>query len=314
MQRLCWAVCALFSKVKLLLVMGLLVASVKAQALTIFACEPEWASLAKELAPHATIYSATTAYQDPHFVQARPSLIAQLRRADLFVCSGSELEIGWLPALQMRANNPKIQNGQLGAFYASEQVERLGVLAQVDRSMGDVHAMGNPHVHFSPHRVAHIATQLAERLAQIDPSQRAQYLANEQHFQARWQAHTEALAVKAAPLQGLPVVAYHTSFHYLFDWLAINQTGDLEPKPGLPPTSGHLAALVSQHQTEPYRLVIYSDYQDGKGAHWLSDKMNVPTVQLAYSVDESKPEQASLFTLYDGVVSQLLQAVGSQHD
>lgn len=287
-----------------------LVSSHSAWALTIFACEPEWAALATELAPDASIYSATTAYQDPHFVQARPSLIAKLRRADLFVCSGSELEIGWLPALQIRANNANIRNGQPGAFYAAEQVERLDVLDKVDRSMGDVHASGNPHVHFSPVRIAVIAKALAERLSQIEPQKQAQYQANLQRFQQRWRQHVQTLEIKAKPLQGLSVVAYHTSFRYLFDWLGIQQVGDLEPKPGLPPTSGHLAALVGLYRQTPYQLIVHSDYQNGKGANWLADKTNASAIQLAYSVDKAKPEQATLFALYERVVTQLLRASG----
>ena len=293
------------SKFIALLLIGL---GFPAQALTLFACEPEWASLAKELAPEAKIYSATTAYQDPHYVQARPSLIAKLRRADLFICSGSELEIGWLPSLQLRSNNSKVRDGQPGAFYAAEHVERLDVLEKVDRSMGDVHGGGNPHVHLSPKRIAQIAVALAERLGQVEPSQISQFQANLKTFLERWQVHTQALAIQAKPLEGLPVVAYHTSFRYLFSWLGINQVGDLEPKPGLPPTSSHLAGLVSLHKQAGYQLILHSDYQDGKGAQWLAIKVKEPVVQLAYSVDPNKPEQADLFALYSRVISQLLEA------
>lgn len=293
------------SKLMALFALGL---SLPAQALTIFACEPEWASLAKELAPKAKIYSATTAYQDPHYVQARPSLIAKLRRADLFVCSGSELEIGWLPALQLRANNSKVRDGQPGAFYAAEQVERLDVLEKADRSMGDVHASGNPHVHFSPTRIATIAKALARRLSQIEPTQQQSYQANLESFLARWQQHIERLELQAKPLANAPVVAYHTSYRYLFDWLGVEQVGDLEPKPGLPPTSSHLASLMGLAKQTPYQFIVYSDYQDGKGAHWLSSKVGVPTTQLAYSVDPEKPEQADLFALYRQVINQLLEA------
>ncbi len=289
---------------------GLLLSSwtLPAHALNIFACEPEWGSLAQELVPDANIFSATTAYQDPHFVQARPSLIAKLRRADLFVCSGSELEIGWLPALQMRANNPNIRNGQAGAFYAAEQVERLDVLTQVDRTMGDVHGSGNPHVHFSPTRISTIADALAARLVEIEPGQKETIQANLAQFQTRWSQHISRLEQQAAPLRGLPVVAYHTSYRYLFDWLKIQQVGDLEPKPGLPPTSGHLASLMSLYQQTPYQLILFTDYQDGKGANWLADKVHLPVVQLVYSVDPDKPHQADLFALYQTVVQQLIEA------
>ncbi|MBW8192565.1 zinc ABC transporter substrate-binding protein [Neiella marina] len=281
--------------------------------MNIFACEPEWAALARELAPDANISSATTAYQDPHFVQARPSLIAKLRRADLFICSGSELEIGWLPALQMRANNPAIRDGQPGAFYAAEQVERLDVQEQVDRSMGDVHAGGNPHVHWSPSRIASIAKALAARLQQLDGEHAALYQQRLDDFLMRWQQHIGQLSAQAKPLKGTAVVAYHTSYRYLFDWLNIEQVGDLEPKPGLPPSSGHLASLVSLQQQQPFALIIFSDYHDDKGANWLATKTGVPAMRLAYSVDPNKPEMQDLFALYQSVIEQLLQSV-SAHD
>ncbi|GGA85764.1 zinc ABC transporter substrate-binding protein [Neiella marina] len=299
------------SKVWAVALTVLLSAAAPAQALNIFACEPEWASLAKELAPDANIYSATTAYQDPHYVQARPSLIAKLRRADLFVCSGSELEIGWLPALQMRANNNKVRDGRPGAFYAAEQVERLDVLDKVDRSMGDVHASGNPHVHWSPVNIGLIADALAKRLVVIDPANSEQYQQRFASFSQRWQAHSDKWATQVSTLKGMPVVAYHTSYRYLFDWLGIEQVGDLEPKPGLPPTSGHLASLVSLHKQQPYQLIIYASYQDGKAADWLSSKTGTEVMQLPYSTDPEKEELIDLFALYQTVINQLVASVAN---
>ncbi|MBD1390866.1 zinc ABC transporter substrate-binding protein [Neiella sp. HB171785] len=289
----------------------LLSAAAPARALNIFACEPEWASLAKELAPEADIYSATTAYQDPHYVQARPSLIAKLRRADLFVCSGSELEIGWLPALQMRANNSKVRDGQPGAFYAAEQVERLDVLGKVDRSMGDVHGGGNPHVHWSPTRIEQIAKALTQRLIVIEPANAERYQQQLASFLQRWQTQREQWAAQASSLNGVQVVSYHTSYRYLYDWLGIEQVGDLEPKPGLPPTSGHLASLVSLHKQKPYQLIIYASYQDGKAANWLSSKTGTAVLGLPYSVDPNKEQLVDLFGLYQTAIDQLLAAVAA---
>ena len=154
------------------LLLGLLLASGLAQAeLRIFACEPEWAALARELVPDATIDVATSHVQDPHYVQARPSLIAKMRQADLVICSGAELEIGWLPALLQKANNAAVMDPQRGLFYAAEQVERLDVQAHSDRSQGDVHAAGNPHVHLSPEHILTIANALAPRLQLLQPQQ-----------------------------------------------------------------------------------------------------------------------------------------------
>ena len=131
-------------------------------ALNIFACEPEWGALAKELGgDKASIYVATTALQDPHRIEARPSLIARARTADLVVCTGAELEIGWMPLVQRQSGNARIQAGQPGYFEAASQLVLIEIPQRVDRSMGDVHAAGNPHVHLDPSNIARVAAALA---------------------------------------------------------------------------------------------------------------------------------------------------------
>lgn len=143
---------------KIIILTLMLMATPTMAALNIFACEPEWASLANELGgERVKTYSATTAYQDPHHIEARPSLIAKVRRADLLVCSGADLEVGWLPLLQRQASNAKVLPNSLGYFEASSMVERLDIPVKVERSMGDVHAAGNPHVHLDPRRIQIIA-------------------------------------------------------------------------------------------------------------------------------------------------------------
>jgi len=271
-------------------------------ALNIFACEPEWAALSREIAPDATIYSATTAHQDPHFVQAKPSLIAKMRRADLVICSGAELEVGWLPALLMKANNADVQSTEQGLLYIAEHVERLDQLEKVDRSMGDVHAMGNPHVHLSPEAISRAAAVLTERLIQLDSARLAEYRAAEVSFQQRWSKAVSRWTEQAAGLANRPLISYHSSYRYLFAWLGIRQIADLEPKPGLPPTSAHLAALLSQLQSTAVGGVVYTSYQDPKPASWLADKAGLPALQLAYSTEQ----QESLFSLYQRIIDTLL--------
>ncbi|MBY5992277.1 metal ABC transporter solute-binding protein, Zn/Mn family [Ferrimonas balearica] len=279
-------------------------------ALSVFACEPEYAALVSELAPEASVYSATTALQDPHQIQARPSLIAKVRRADLLVCAGAELEVGWLPMLQMKANNPKARDGQPGMFYAAEQVETLDQLTQVDRTMGDVHADGNPHLQFSPSRMLAIAEALTERLAQVDPQNAEAYRTNLADFRARWQAAIPRWEAQAAPLKGKKVIAYHTSFRYLFDWLGMEQVGDLEPKPGLPPTTGHLATLLKRADEGDLMAVIHTGYQDSRGAQWLADRAALPRVRLPFGPGEEGI--ADLFALYDRVIAQLVTVAEAQ--
>ncbi len=273
-------------------------------ALTIFACEPEYASLAAELAPNANIFSATSTKQDPHHVQARPSLIAQLRQADLAICAGAELEIGWFPLLQRKANNPLVLDGAVGMLYAADVVEAIDQHDRVDRSMGDLHRAGNPHFQFSPQRVGIIAQAIRDKLMLIDPAQASHYQKHWQQFDRRWHQATERWQQQALPLVGMKVVAYHTNFAYLFEWLGIDKIADLEPKPGLPPSSSHLAQLVTQLQEQPVEAIIYTDYQDARGAQWLAKQTKAPPLLLPLAPQVAADDD--LFRLYQRVLEQLL--------
>ncbi|MBA6291836.1 zinc ABC transporter substrate-binding protein [Colwellia sp. MB3u-70] len=297
---------------KLLLGSALLTLSHCALAqMNIFACEPEYAALAKELAPDARIYSATTAMQDPHQVQARPSLIAKMRQADLVICAGAELEVGWLPMLQMKAANVQVRSTDKGLFFATEHVKTLDQMSNVDRSMGDVHSLGNPHVHFSPQRMLTIAQALTDKLIQLDEKQSAGYQQQLSRFTARWQLAMTQWQVKARDLQGMKVIAYHSSFRYLFDFANIEQVADLEPKPGLPPTSSHLASLLKRAKKGDIAAIIIASYQDQRGAHWLAEKSNLPVIVLPLSVGGNE-QSNDLFSLYDSTLDLLTQAYRAQ--
>lgn len=285
----------------------LLAASAHA-ALTIFACEPEWAALAAELGgDKVQVYSATTAKQDPHRIEPRPSLIAKLRRADLMVCTGADLEAGWAPMLLRQAANPKVRPGQPGYFEAAAQVQRLDVPARVDRAAGDVHAGGNPHVHTDPRRIAVIAERLAERLAQLDAANATHYRARHADFAARW---TKALATwqaRAASLRGVRVVAHHKDWVYLYDWLGLVAAGTLEPKPGVPPSAARLAALKAELARAPARAIVRTPYQDPRPGEWLAQQTGTPLVVLPYTVGGSA-RATDLFGLVDDTLDRLLGA------
>ena len=272
----------------------------------IFTCEPEYAALAKELAPDARIYSATTAMQDPHQVQARPSLIAKMRQADLVICAGAELEVGWLPMLQMKAANAKVRNTDLGLFFAADHVETLDKMSNVDRSMGDVHSQGNPHLHFSPPRILAIAKALTEKLIQLDSDNSRDYQQQLERFSSRWTLASAKWQETASKLSGMKVIAYHSSFRYLFDFSGIEQVADLEPKPGLPPTSGHLAGLLKQANNSDITAIVIASYQDKRGANWLAEKSNLPVIVLPLSVGGNE-QSNDLFSLYDNVFDLLSQ-------
>jgi zinc/manganese transport system substrate-binding protein len=278
-------------------------------ALSIFACTPEWGSLAKELGgDKARVYVATTALQDPHRIEARPSLIARARNADLMVCTGAELEVGWVPLLQTQSGNAKIQAGQPGYFEAASVVPLIEKPARLDRAMGDVHAEGNPHIHLDPRNIEKVAAALGERMAILDPSEAAYYRAREKAFLERWRQASERWEKQVAPLRGTPVVVYHRDLSYLVTWLRMREVGSLEPKPGLPPTTAHLSELLAQLRKTEAKMVVRSAYNDPRAGEWLAERAKIRSVVLPYTVGGT--EQArDLFGLYDDTIAKLLAAV-----
>ncbi|WP_229219655.1 metal ABC transporter substrate-binding protein [Rugamonas fusca] len=274
----------------------------------VLACEPEWEALTTELGgDKVKVSSATNALQDPHRIEARPSLIARTRNANLLVCTGLELEVGWLPVLIQQSGNGRIGAGQPGNFEAGAYVPRLDVPGKVDRSEGDVHAAGNPHIQQNPHNIALVAVALAKRLAELDPANAAYYQARQKDFAARWDAAMQKWEKQAAPLKGVAVVEHHKNMEYLMNWLGLRQVGTLEPKPGVEPSAAHLSELLGQLQRQPARMVLRAAYQDGRASQWLSEHAKIPAVVLPFTVggdDRAK----DLFGLFDSTVQRLLDA------
>ena len=277
-------------------------------ALRVFACEPEWGALAQEIGgAWVEVSVATTALQDPHQIQARPSLIARARNADLVVCTGAELEVGWLPVLLQQSGNAKVQPGQPGHFSAADAVRKLDVPTQVDRSQGDVHAAGNPHIQTDPRNIALVAQALGTRLQQVDPAHAADYARAQADFALRWQQAMGRWAAQAAPLRGLPVVSQHKAFVYLYDWLGLKEVAVLEPKPGVEPTASHLQSVLASLKATPARMVLHAAYQDARPSEWLSKNAGIPVVKIAFTVGGSERAR-DLFGLFDDTVARLLAA------
>jgi zinc/manganese transport system substrate-binding protein len=297
-------------RITTILTLWLLTLALPAQAkLNLFACEPEWAALASELGgEQVEVYAATTALQDPHHIEARPSLIAKVRKADLLVCSGAELEIGWLPMLQRQAGNPQVLPGRPGYFAASDFVERLDVPDKVDRSMGDVHASGNPHVHLDPRRLLQIAKALSQRLQELDSDRSDVYRQRMDDFEQRWRLAMQRWEARAAPLQGIRVVVHHRDWSYLFEWLGLLEAGTLEPRPGLPTSAGHLVELKDALAETPARLIIHTAYQTDRPAKRLAEMSAIPVVELPYTIGGA-PGTDDLFGLYDVTLQRLLEVV-----
>lgn len=273
--------------------------------LNVFACEPEWSSLASELGgERVKSFSATTAFQDPHHIEARPSLIAKVRRADLLICSGAELEVGWLPMLQRQAGNPSVLPGKPGYFEAAAMVQRLDIPVEIDRSMGDVHTSGNPHVHLDPGRLLTIAEALTTRLIEIDPNGVDVYQLHLNNFKQRWQLAMKQWRQQAEPLKGKRIVVHHRDWVYLFDWLGIEIAGALEPRPGLPTTAGHLVQLKQSLLAKPAAMIVHTTYQNSRAAKRLSQMTNIPVVELPYTVGGDKNVK-DLFGLFDVTINKM---------
>ena len=277
--------------------------------LNVFACEPEWAALVREIGgADVRVYSATTALQDPHRIEAKPSLIAQMRRADLVVCTGADLEIGWLPVLLREAGNARVQPGRPGYFEASRWVTLIEKPATLDRSQGDVHAAGNPHIHTDPRNIGRVGAALAVRMAELDPPGAAAYQAGWKEFSTRWDAAIARWQLRAAPLKNLPVAVQHKSFSYLLNWLGMKEVVTLEPKPGVEPSVSHLARVAEQLRTTPARAVLRAAYQSPRPASWLAERAGIPALALPYTVG-GNDRARDLFGLFDDTLDQLLKTV-----
>jgi zinc/manganese transport system substrate-binding protein len=293
-----------------ILVLVLLLSFIKTAeaALNLLACEPEWAALAEELGgDKVSVSSATTALQDAHHIEARPSLIAKARNADLMICTGAELEVGWLPLLLTQSGNDKIQPGTPGFLEASSFVAKLEVPKLLDRAQGDVHPAGNPHIQLDPHNIAKVGEVLAARLSQLDSGNAAAYQANGKAFQERWRSAVQAWERQAAPLKGVAVVTHHKDMTYLLNWLNMREIGNLEPKPGLPPTAGHLAELLANLKRDPAKMILRTPFQDERPSEFLADRTKIPAVVLPFTVGGTV-QAKDLFGLFDDTLQRLLKA------
>lgn len=275
-------------------------------AIRVLATTADWGALTTELGgEQVNVYVATSALQDVHRVDAKPSLVARTRTADLVVATGAELEIGWLPVLVRESGNSRIQPGRPGYFEATSVLTLVEKPASFDRSLGDIHPQGNPHVQLDPHNIALVAKALTERLTKLDGAHAQYYAERAKDFDARWQAAIQRWESRGAALKGVPVVVMHRDQAYLCRWLGLQEVAAIEPKPGIPPTAGYLGQLVTKLKAAPPRLIMANAYNDPKAAKWLSERVNAPVVVLPFSVGGT-PEAKDLFGLFDDTLNRLL--------
>ena len=271
----------------------------------VFACAPEWGALAEEIGgDNVSITVATAASQDVHFVRAKPSLLAAMRKADLVFCSGASLEQGWLPLLVRKAGDSDVQQESIGWLMASDYVEKLDVMANADRSQGHVHPEGNPHVHLDPRNIDIIAEMLAERLLLIDRENMTVYQSNLAHFKEKWASLLQKWAGDTVALKGKQVVVYHNAWSYLLSWLGMDVIATLEPKPGVPPTAAHLEAVLAQVNNASVQAILVAPYEDGDAAQWRSEKTSIPVVQLPFTVG-GDAKATDLEMLFEQTITKL---------
>lgn len=276
-------------------------------ALNVFASVPEWGALAQEIGgDKVSVYTATHGLQDPHRIDAKPSLIARARSAQIVVATGAELEIGWLPVVLRESGNARIQPGQPGYFAAAGFVSMLEVPAVLDRAHGDVHAAGNPHMQTDPRNLLPIGQALSERLAEIDPANAAAYRAGYQSFAGRLRRAIARWEKDAAPLRGVPILVQHPAFPYLQNWLGLNEIGRLEAQAGVEPSSAQLAQIVARQASVPAKMIIVAAYQNDAPARWIAERAKIAVVTLPFTVGGT-PQAIDLFTLYEDSVARLLK-------
>jgi zinc/manganese transport system substrate-binding protein len=255
--------------------------------LKVVATTPDLAALARAVGGEkAQVLSLALPTQDPHFVDAKPNLALELNRTNLLLAIGMQLEIGWLPALQSGARNPRILSGNPGYLEVSQFVRPLEVPAvAVDRSHGDVHPGGNPHFLYDPRAAMMVARGIAERMAQLDPKNADAYRANLAKLTAEVDKARAGWEQRLAGLKGTPVIAYHKTTAYLADWLGFETLTYLEPKPGIPPTPSHVAQVLGLARQRKVRMVLQEDYYPNTTARLVASKIPAALVVLPAGTD-----------------------------
>jgi zinc/manganese transport system substrate-binding protein len=276
---------------RLFLTLILLLASMAASAeVRVVATVPNMGMLAETVggnAVHVTVLAPPD--RDAHYLEARPSMMAALRRADLVVAVGAELEVGWLPAALQGAHNPNIQVGRQGYFEGAAQIDLIQVGLAADRAHGDVHPAGNPHYYFDPLRMGEVAKALAERLADFAPDHAEQFRSNAREFAEQAAEHVERWQARAEGAPG--VVFYHKDVDYLAKLMDVEILGYIEPLPGIPPTARHLSELVGSLRGNE-GVILYADFQPSRGPEFVARELGWSQQQLPNQVDIGADSQA----------------------
>lgn len=286
-------------------------ASAVAAPLDVVASVPALAAIAREIGgERVKVTSLALPTQDPHFVDARPSLALALNRADLLLVVGLELEQGWLPTLMIGARNARIQLGNPGYLDCSSAVELKGVpSAPVDRRQGDVHAGGNPHYLFDPRNALRVGQAIAERLAVLDPASTATYQANLRAFQEGLARRIAGWESRMAAFRGAPVIGYHPSWLYLASWLGLREVAFIEPKPGIAPTPSHVARVLATGRAQGVRAILQEMFYADSTSRLIAEKLSARLLRLPAGPDVRRGEAYA--EQIDRIVNALAEALGA---
>lgn len=270
---------------------------------------PDFASLAREIGgDKVDVSTMAKPTEDPHFVDARPSFVVQLRDADVLIDGGAELELGWLPPLLQNARNPKLEVGKPGRVQASQGVRLMNVPANVTRAAGDVHALGNPHFMTDPIIAKVVAQHIAQSFAAVDPPNAAFYDSNYKKFEATINAKLQEWGAAMLPFKGQSVVAYHDSWVYFAHRFGLNIDTFLEPKPGIPPSPSHLAEVIEKMKAQKIKAIIVEPFHDRKIAEKVASSTDAKVVDFA-QYPGAIPGTDSYVKLIDTLVSRLAAAL-----
>jgi zinc/manganese transport system substrate-binding protein len=264
------------------LVLGALLAAAPAlAAIKVVATTPEYAAVASAVGGSAvTVATLAKPTEDPHFVDAKPSHVVTLNRADMLIEGGADLEAGWLPPLLDGARNPKIALGAPGHIRASEGIALLDVPAVLDRSQGDVHAAGNPHFMMDPGNARIVAEHIAKALCAIDAASCAEFTSRLQAFESSLDAKTKEWSAALAPFKGTPIVTYHPTWRYFAARFGLVSDLYLEPKPGIPPSPPHLAEVMKAMAARKIRVILVEPFQSRKTAEAVADRTGAKVVEV----------------------------------
>ena len=280
--------------------------------LSVVATTPDLAALAREIGGDAVdVKALAKPTEDPHFVDAKPSHIVTLNRADVLIDGGAELEIGWLPPLLESARNDKIAAGAPGRVSANTGIRMLEIPSTFDRSKGDVHALGNPHFLVDPVNVRLVVAQIAEHFAQVDPKSAALYKANLAKFNATLDGKMADWQKQLAPYRGAKIITYHKDFPYFVERFGLTVAENLEPKPGIAPSPAHLAIVISKMKAENVHVILVQPFQNRKTAETVARQADGVVVDVSQQPGAT-PNTATYFDMMDNIVRTIAGALASR--